>query len=196
MPNLQFVGSLYFDFTLRLAEGFMLDQAKGIAGDLDALTLPLRFHAACYVHGIAPEIIDEFLAAPCIGLMRASSKTLHARSIYRGEERTGKPPAIAGTLTTCCDIVRRAAYHACVSRKSSRRSQPSVNASASERTINPVHGGTRFSLGKAPGVWTGDRRFNDWTPEREIGSKQQRRPEWNILTRRRCDNCWPKDPSA
>jgi hypothetical protein len=137
----------------------------------------------------------------CIGFMRASSETSHARSIYRGKERTGKPPAIAGPLTTCCDIVRRAAYHACVSRKSSRRSQPSVNPSASERTIvrkakTPSMGRTRFSLGKAPGVWTGDRHFNDWTPEREIGSKQQRRPEWNIFTRRRCDNCWPKDPSA
>jgi hypothetical protein len=107
MPNLQFVGSLYFDFTLGLAKEFMLDQAKGIADDLDALTLPLRFHAACDVHGIAPETIDEFLAAPCIGFMRPRARRCtRVRSIAESE-RTGKPPAIAGPLTTCCDIVRR-----------------------------------------------------------------------------------------
>src|SRR6185437_7873790 len=63
VPNLQFVGALDLDFAPGLADELIPDQAKGVAGNLDALALPLRFHPACDVHGIAPEVVDEFLAA-------------------------------------------------------------------------------------------------------------------------------------
>ena len=75
VPNLQLIAPFYFDRTLGLADEFIPDQSEGVAGDLDALTLSLRFHATRNVHGITPEVIDKFLAADDAGHHRTGIDT-------------------------------------------------------------------------------------------------------------------------
>ena len=79
MPDLQLIAPLYFDCTLGLADEFILDQSKGIASDLDGLTLSLRFHTTCDVHSITPEVIDKFLAADLVPIKTPYVKASFSR---------------------------------------------------------------------------------------------------------------------
>src|SRR6266508_768050 len=55
--------SFYFDFAATLEGIFVFEVFVGGRGNLDGSQLAQRFHAAGDVHGVAPEIVDEFLAS-------------------------------------------------------------------------------------------------------------------------------------
>ena len=86
MPNLGVAGALDHDRALRPAVERVLDQFVGAAGDLDRAALALRFHAAGDVHDVAPQIVDELLAAD------------HARHHRPGvdADAEGEPPTAEG----------------------------------------------------------------------------------------------------
>ena len=67
VPHLHFIGALQLDGPAGFAVELVLDQVVGAAGDLDGPGLAVGFHTARQIHGRAPEIIDELLAADDAG---------------------------------------------------------------------------------------------------------------------------------
>src|ERR1700733_12044664 len=71
VPHLHIVGALQLDGPSGFAVELVLDQVVGAAGDLDGPARALGFHTARQIHGRAPEIVDELLAADDAGHHRA-----------------------------------------------------------------------------------------------------------------------------
>jgi len=107
-PHFQSARAFHLDGSGGFAVELGANQIVGAARDPDRPALPMRFHAAREVHGRAPEIVDELLAADHAGDHRPTELTpMRATGTYRAACTRGARHNTKEAMTETSTVQRR-----------------------------------------------------------------------------------------